>query len=94
MRRFKDHLQDKLRNEEFRQLFEEERELLELSLKVVDARKQRGLSQKELSEKAHVTQQQISKIETGVNCNMVTFLKVCHALGIKVDLGEAHYKSA
>ena len=94
MRRFKDHLQDKLRDEEFRQLFEEERELLELSFKVVDARKQFGLSQKELSEKAHVTQQQISKIENGVNCNMLTFLKVCHALGIKVGLAEPHYKSA
>ena len=94
MKRFKDHLQNKLRDEEFRQLFEEEKELLELSLKVVDARKQSGLSQKELSEKVHVTQQQISKIENGVNCNMLTFLKVCHALGIQIDLGDPHYKPA
>ena len=94
MRKFKEHLQDKLRNDEFRELFEEERELLELSLKVVDARKQRGLSQKELSEISQVTQQQISKIEKGLNCNMLTFLKVCHALGIKLDLAKHHYKSA
>ncbi len=94
MKRYKDHLQEKLRDEEFRKLFEEERELLELSLKVVEARKQNGLSQKELSKKAHVTQQQVSKIENGVNCNMLTFLKVCHALGIKIGLGDHHCKSA
>ena len=94
MRRFKDYLQDKLQDEQFRKLFEEEKELLELSLKVVDARKQSGLSQKELSEKAQVTQQQISKIENGINCNMLTFLKVCHALGIKIGLGDPHHKSA
>lgn len=94
MKNFKDHLQGKLRDKEFRQLFEEERELLALSIKVVDARKKHGLSQKELSEKAHVTQQQISKIENGANCNMLTFLKVCHALGIKIDLGDSYYKSA
>lgn len=89
MRRYKDHLQDKLQDEEFWQLFKEERELLELSLKVLDTRKQSGLS-----EKAYITQQQISKIENGVNCNMLTFLKVCHALGIKVGLAGPHYKSA
>jgi hypothetical protein len=33
-----------------------------------------------------VTQQQVSKIEKGINCNVTTFLKVCNALGIKVDL--------
>ena len=47
---------------------------MEMVLKVVDARKQSGLSQKELAQKAHITQQQLSRIEHGTNCNMLTFL--------------------
>lgn len=30
----------------------------------------------------NVTQQQLSKIENGINCNILTFLKVCNALGL------------
>ena len=30
----------------------------------------------------NVTQQQLSKIENGINCNIITFLKVCNALGL------------
>jgi DNA-binding XRE family transcriptional regulator len=68
-------------------MYDEERQLLEIALKIVDVRKHSGLSQKELAQKAHITQQQLSRIEQGVNCNMLTFLKVCQALGITIDLG-------
>jgi len=40
------------------------------------------LTQKQLAEKSHITQQQLSKIENGVNCNMLTFIKVSNALGL------------
>ncbi|MBI1986901.1 MAG: helix-turn-helix transcriptional regulator [Nitrospinae bacterium] len=33
-------------------------------------------------------QQQLSKIENGINCNLATFLKVCNALGLKIDLDQ------
>ena len=86
MRSFKKHLKEKLKNEQFRKLYEEERILAELSLKVIDAREHLGLSQKEVARRAKVTQQQLSKLENGINCTMTTFLKVCNALGIKIDL--------
>lgn len=49
-------------------------------------REQRGLSQKGVAQKANVTQQQLSKVENGINCNLTTFLKVCNALDLKIDL--------
>jgi DNA-binding XRE family transcriptional regulator len=63
-----------MKNLQFKQAYEEEKYLLELGLKTVEARERLGLSQKELAQKCHVTQQQLSKIENGVNCNLLTFV--------------------
>lgn len=86
MRSFRHHLKEKLKDQRFKQIYEEERQLAELSLKILDIREYRGLSQMEVARKAKVTQQQLSRIENGVNCNISTFLKVCNALGIKLDI--------
>jgi len=86
MKSFKHHLHHKLKNERFRLLYEEERQLAELSLKILDARENKGLSQLVVARKARVTQQQLSKIENGFNCNLNTFLKVCKVLGLKVQI--------
>ena len=94
MRTFNEHLNKKLEDKEFRKFFNEEKILLELSLKISNARKNSGLSQQELAKKAHITQQQLSKIETGLNCNIKTFLKVCYALGVKMDIDFQSYNFA
>jgi DNA-binding XRE family transcriptional regulator len=86
MRTFKKHLDTKLRDKEFKEMYDEEREMLELSLQILDARKKLGFSQSELARKAHITQQQLSKIESGLNCNLSTFLRVCHALQVRLNL--------
>ena len=88
MRSFRTHLKEKLNDKRFRRMYEEEKQLAELSLKIIDVRENLGLSQAEVAKKAQVTQQQLSKIENGVNCNIATFLKVCNALGIKLDIGS------
>jgi DNA-binding XRE family transcriptional regulator len=79
---YKEHLAEEMKNPEFKKAFEEEKRLLALSYAIVEAREKNGLTQKELAEKSHVTQQQLSKIENGVNCNMRTFIKVSNALGL------------
>ncbi|HHE38561.1 MAG TPA: XRE family transcriptional regulator [Candidatus Cloacimonetes bacterium] len=94
MRTFKNHLEKKIKDKEFQTLFKEEKILLEISLKITDARKHSGLSQQALAKKAHITQQQLSKIESGLNCNMKTFLKVCYALGMKIDIDFHSYQFA
>ena len=86
MKTFRKHLNTKLTDKQFKKQYDEEREMLEISLQLLNARKNLGLSQQELAKKAHVTQQQLSKIESGMNCNLSTFLKVCQALEVKIDL--------
>jgi HTH-type transcriptional regulator / antitoxin HipB len=92
MKTFKKHLNEKLKNEQFKRLYEEERQLVELSFRILNAREKQGLSQKDVAQKAKVTQQQLSKVENGVNCNLKTFLKVCNALDLKLDLGQSRAK--
>jgi len=89
MKTFRAHLNNKLNDDEFKKLYDEERQLIEMSLKILNVRNELGLSQKDLASKAHVSQQQISKIENGLNCNITTYLKVCNALGMKMDLDMA-----
>ena len=79
---YKEHLAEEMKNPEFKKAFEEEKRLLELSCAIIEAREKYDLTQKELAEKSRVTQQQLSKIENGVNCNMLTFIKVTNALGL------------
>ncbi|TGM61900.1 helix-turn-helix domain-containing protein [Leptospira vanthielii] len=86
MRSFKTHLDTKLENKSFKEKFEEEKELVNISIELQTLREKKGLSQSDLAKKAHVTQQQLSKIENGVNCNLSTFLKVCHALDLEISI--------
>ena len=88
MRTFRKHLSEQLSDPEFKRHFEEEKSLAELSSRIHKAREALGWTQKETAEQAQITQQQMSKIENGINCNMITFLKVCQALGLRVDLGK------
>jgi HTH-type transcriptional regulator / antitoxin HipB len=94
MKTFRQHLKNKLKDKEFKALYEEERQLLDITMKIAQARQKLCISQTALAKKAHITQQQLSKIEKGMNCNMLTFLKVCKALGIRFDLGYGKYKIA
>ena len=83
---FREHLNEEMKNDHFKKMYEEEKHLLELGLLIIEAREQKGLTQKELAQKSKVTQQQLSKIENGVNCNMLTFIKVSSALGLDLTL--------
>ena len=49
MRSFRRHLNEKLKDERFRRLYEEERQLTELALKIHHMRAQLGLSQQEVA---------------------------------------------
>ncbi len=86
MKTFRKHLKEKLKSKKFKRLSEEEQKLEELSLRSLDTREHLGLSQRDVAKRAKITQQQLSKLENGINCTIGTFLKVCNALGIKIDL--------
>ncbi len=86
MRTFEKHLNTKSEDFEFKRLYDEEKRLINLSLKIQDRGAGLGLSQKELANKANITQQQLSRIENGINCNILTYLKVLRALGLSFDI--------
>jgi len=85
MKTHKNLLTEKLNNNKFKEKYEEEKKLIELSLEIHSIREKLGLSQNEIARKANITQQQLSKIENGGNCNILTFIKVCKALNVDLD---------
>ena len=48
--------------------------------------KRSGISQAELAKKAGISQQQLSLIEAGGNCTVITLLKILTSLDEKVEL--------
>jgi len=94
MKTFKKHLQNKLSDPSFKKEYDEEKKLIELSFKIHAEREKNGLSQAEVAKKAKITQQQLSKIENGDNCNLLTFLKVCQALNLNIDFSKSKKKAA
>lgn len=86
MKSYRDHLNEQVTNLEFKKLYEDEKYLLELGLKITETRRQLGISRKELAEKSHITERQLSKIENGYNCNLLTFIKVSSTLGLSINL--------
>ena len=94
MKTVKKHISKSMKNDTFKHFFEEEKELLEVSLRLHEARKKSGLSQKELARAAHLTQQQVSRVENGANCNIMTYLKAGKAIGLRLKLsrpGRKHF---
>ena len=88
MMTFDSHLKQKMKSKRFRRMYEEEKELLDISIKIIEARRDQNLSQAELATRARITQQQLSRIENGMNYNIKTLLKLCNALGLALDFRQ------
>ncbi len=54
--------------------------ILDICGQIKEYREKSGMTQVEIAKAAEVTQQQLSKIENGYNCNIATFVRVCSAL--------------
>jgi HTH-type transcriptional regulator / antitoxin HipB len=81
---FRDHLNEKLKDKSFSEAFNYERELIVIAVKLARERERLGMTQIQLAKKAKITQQQLSKVERGENCNLKTFLKVTKALNLSL----------
>lgn len=88
MRSLKSHLQKELQDSGFKKAFDEELRLAQLAVQIAKNREGMGLTQAQLASRAHITQQQVSKVEhagsSGFNVN--TLIRVCEALGLDLTL--------
>ena len=93
-------LKEKLKDKEFRRLYELERAKVALAQRIAELREEKHLRQSDLARKLGVSQQFISQIETGQEKNLTleTILKIARSLGRglsisfpKITSGRASY---
>ena len=82
----KKYLKKQLQNSKFKEFFDVERELADLAVKIQNLRIKKGISQAELAQMAHLTQQQVSAIEHGTNFTLKTLLQIGKVLDLKIKL--------
>ncbi len=80
----KQHLEEELKDPYFKELYELEEQKLQLVKPIIAYRIKHKLNQKQLALKVGVTQQHISKIESGDFSNMATLGKVLLYVGFSV----------
>ena len=80
------HLQEKLKNPYFKELYELEQQKYDIVKKIIDYRIKKRISQSDLAKEAGVSQQHISKIENGEFSNVMTLGKVLLHIGMTVKM--------
>lgn len=93
MKSFDEILKEKLKDENYASEYYAQKEFSEISYNLLKKRQAVKISQSELAKLAFVTQQQISKIEKGVQCNSITLFKIVRALECKLTLLNAKENS-
>jgi len=81
-----DHLKEELKDPHFRELYELETQKFQVVKRVIEARVRHGWTQTDLAKKAGVTQQYISKIESGEFTSIAALEKVLHFLGLAMQI--------
>lgn len=81
-----EHLQEKLKNAYFKELYELEQQKYNIVRKIIDYRIKKKITQADLAKEAGVTQQHISKIENGEFSNIMTLEKVLLHIGMTVRM--------
>ena len=85
--RFDDFLKEQLKDPDFKKEYEALQPEREIIRAIIEARKETGMTQKELSEKSGIAQGDISKIERGNgNPSIRTLQKIAAAMGKTVEL--------
>ena len=86
------HLREKMKDPYFKELYELEEQKLDIVKRIVDYRVKHGLNQKQLARRVGVTQQHISKIESGDFVSVMTLEKILLAIGYTVQMKVIHLK--
>ncbi len=84
---FKTHKKQLLKDPEFRKIYEETELEFQIAKAVIEARINRGLSQKDLAEKLHTKQSVISRVENAKTTPSLSFLKrLAEALNVSLQV--------
>lgn len=86
IRTFQSRLKEDMKAPEFKVYYQEQRQALQLALKIAKLREQKGLSQKDLARLMGTSQQAISRIESGdyEGFTLKTLEKIAEATGTRV----------
>ncbi len=84
--RVEEHLKEKLKDPYFKELYELEEQKLDIVKRIVAYRIKHDLAQKDLAKKANVSQQHISKIESGDFSSIITLEKILLFIGLTIKL--------
>ena len=85
--KFDDFLQEQLQDPEFREEYEALQPEHAVVQAIIDARKNAGLTQKELSERTGIAQGDISKLENGnANPSIRTLQRLASAMGMTLKV--------
>ncbi len=87
MTNFDDYLQERLQDPEFKAEYDALEPEFSLIRAMLDARREAGLTQKQLSERTGISQSDISKFETGNgNPSLKTLQRLAAGMGMKVKI--------
>jgi DNA-binding XRE family transcriptional regulator len=88
VRTFQGRLREDIKDPEFKEHYEEEKQALMLAIKIVELREKKGLSQQQLAKLMGTSQQAISRIESGVyeGFTLKTLEKIAESTGMRVKI--------
>jgi ribosome-binding protein aMBF1 (putative translation factor) len=87
MSRFDEYLLEKMDDPEFQAEYDALEPEFTIIQAMIDARKQLGLTQKQLSEKTGIAQADISKLENGnANPSLKTLQRLAHGMGMNLKI--------
>lgn len=85
--KFSDYLAEELKDPEAKRLFDEYGRQLEISYKILQTRKQKGLSQAELAKKIGTKQSNVARIESGQQNVTIKLLdRIALALDMQLEV--------
>ncbi|MCD8224869.1 MAG: helix-turn-helix domain-containing protein [Clostridiales bacterium] len=87
MTNFDDYLNEQLKNPEFREEYDALEPEFSIIQSMIDARRETGITQKQLSERTGISQSDISKFERGGgNPSIRTLRRLAAGLGMRVKI--------
>ncbi len=87
MTKFNDYLKEQMADPAFRQEWEALEPEFAIVQAIIDARKESGLTQKQLSERTGIAQADISKLESGnANPSVRTLQRLAAGMGMRVKI--------